>query len=323
MQGSFHEMIDANRRNSLLLVAAFVLLAAATVFAFGVAIAGDLEAGVPAAAAAVVIALLFALWGVYGGGSAILAMGGAKEIRKADDPELWNVVEELAIASGLPMPRVYRIEDTAMNAFATGRDPSHAAVAITAGLRDKLSRDELQGVLAHEMSHVRNLDIRFAMLLAVLVGFLVLLCDTFRRMSFAGRSGRRRSSGSGGGAIVLVIVLLAVVLSIVAPLLARLIQLAASRQREYLADASAVELTRNPLGLAGALEKIAGDKEVLETANRATQHIYIVNPIHPFEERARGLFSTHPPIQDRIQRLRALAGSGPAAQTPPAVSSSP
>lgn len=308
MPDSFHEMIDANRRNSILLVAAFILLAAAAVFAFGVALAGDLDAGIPAAAAAAAIAFLLSLWGVYGGGSAILAMSGAKEIRKSDDPELWNVVEELAIASGLPMPRIYKIADTAMNAFATGRDPAHASVAITDGLRSKLSRDELQGVLAHELSHVRNLDIRFAMLLAVLVGFLVLLCDLFRRWTFWGRSGRRRS-GSGSGPVVLVIIVLAIVLSIVAPFLARLIQLAASRQREYLADASAVEMTRNPLGLAGALEKISGDAEVLETANRATQHIYIVNPIRPFEERARGLFSTHPPIQDRIQRLRALAGA--------------
>ncbi len=308
MAESFHELIDANRRNSILLVIGFVILAAVTVYAFAVAVAGDLESGLPVMALGAVAAILFAIWGVYGGGSAVLAMSGAKEIEKADDPTLWNVVEELSIASGLPMPKVYTIDDTAMNAFATGRDPAHASIAITKGLREKLSRDELQGVLAHELSHIRNLDIRFAMLLAVLVGFLVLVCDLFRRTAFRGRVGRKRSSGSGGGPIVLVVIVLALVLSIVAPLLARLIQLAASRQREYLADASAVELTRNPLGLAGALQKISGDTEVLEAANRATQHLYIVNPIHPFEKRASGLLSTHPPIEDRIARLHALAG---------------
>ncbi len=321
MAETFHELIAANRRNSVLLILAFAVLTAATVFVCGSALAGgDLRAGILPAGAALSVALLMALWGTYGGASAILAMSRAREIRKEDDRELWNVVEELSIAAGLPMPRLYVIDDTATNAFATGRDPEHAAVAITSGLRAKLTRDELQGVLAHELSHVRNLDIRFALLLAVLVGFLVLICDLFRRWLWWGRPGRRSSSSSrGGGPAAAIVIVVAIVLSLIAPILARLIQLAASREREYLADASAVELTRYPLGLASALEKIAGDREVLEVANRATQHLYIVNPIRPFEERARGLFSTHPPIEDRIRRLRALAGqsdtapaSGPA-----------
>lgn len=317
MTETFHDLIDRNRRDSVLLVIAFVVLLAITVYAFGVAFSnGDLRAGIPAAAAALVIALLLSLWGTYGGASALLGMSQAREISKKDDPQLWNVVEELSIAAGLPMPRLYLIDDTATNAFATGRDPAHASVAITRGLREKLTRDELQGVLAHEMSHVRNLDIRFTMLLAVLVGFLVLICDVFRRWTFWGRGGRRRSSsrGGGGGGAFVIVLLLAILLSILAPLLAKLIQLAASRRREYLADASAVGLTRNPLGLAGALEKISTDREVLEVANRATQHLYIVNPFRPFEERAKGLFSTHPPIEERIRRLRALAGADAAPQ---------
>ena len=310
MARTFLDLIAANRRNSVLLIAAFVLLVVATVYAFALVLGGgDPRRSLQAGAVALVVAILLTIWGAYGGASAILAMSRAREIRKEEDPQLWNVVEELSIAAGLPMPKLYLIDDEALNAFATGRDPAHAAVAITKGLREKLTRDELQGVLAHELSHVRNLDIRFAMLLAVLVGLLVLLCDLFRRWLWWGRPGRRRTSAPGGGAAILIIMVLAIVLSIIAPLLARLIQLAASRQREYLADASAVELTRYPLGLANALAKIAGDQEVLEVANRATQHLYIVNPIHPFEERAKGLFSTHPPIEERIRRLRALAGA--------------
>jgi heat shock protein HtpX len=305
---TFHELIAANRRNSVLLVAVFVLLIAVTVGAFSTVLGqGDLRSGIVPALIALLVAGIMALWAMHGGASAILGMSKAREIQKQDDPQLWNVVEELSIASGLPMPRVYLIDDTALNAFATGKDPAHAAVAITKGLRDRLKRDELQGVLAHEISHVRNLDIRFAMLLAVLIGFLVLLCDVFRRyLWWGGGRSRRGSSSDRGGAGTGIIMLLAVVLSIIAPLLARIIQFAASRQREYLADASAVELTRNPTGLANALEKLGKDREVLEVANRATQHLYIVNPFKPFEKRAKGLFSTHPPLEERIRRLRAL-----------------
>lgn len=309
MAKTFHDLIAANRRNSALLVMAFIVLIAITVYAISVVIAqGDLYAGIGPAVIALVIAVLVAIWAMYRGGNAILGMSRAKEISKQDDPQLWNVVEELTIAAGVPMPKLYVIDDTALNAFATGRDPKHAAVAITIGLRQRLNRDELQGVLAHELSHVRNLDIRFSMLLAVLVGLLVLMCDVFRRYLFwgGGRSRRRSSREGGGGAATAIIMVVAIVLSIIAPILARLIQLAASRQREYLADASAVEMTRNPLGLASALERLSGDREVLEVANRATQHLYIINPIKPFEKRAKGLFSTHPPIDERIARLRAL-----------------
>ena len=253
------------------------------------------------------LAFFLTLGSYYGGSSAILAISKAREIRKSDDPQLFNVVEELSIAAGQPVPRIFVIDDSAPNAFATGRNPKHAVVAITTGLRTKLSRDELQGVMAHEICHVRNNDILFAMLMAVMVGVLVMLCDVFLRSMWWGGGRRRRSSSKrqgGGGEIILVIV--ALVLAVLAPILARIIQMTMSRQREYLADASAIELTRNPEGLAAALAKISSDPEVLEVANRATSHLYIAHPIKKTEKRASSVFDTHPPIQQRIQRLLSL-----------------
>ena len=217
-----------------------------------------------------------------------------------DDPELYNVVEEMAIASDVPLPPVYLIEDTAMNAFATGRDPEHAALAITRGLRATLTRAELQAVIAHEMSHVRHYDIRLAMLLATLVGLVVLVCDSLPRT--LRRAGRRSRGRRGGGAILI----LAIALAIIAPFFAKFIQLAASRQREYMADAGAVELTRNPEAMILALKRLGGDKEVLEAANRATAHMYIVQPIKKWEARAKGMFATHPSIDDRVRRIELL-----------------
>jgi heat shock protein HtpX len=317
----FRQLIARNRRNSWLLIAAFsafvVLVGGVIGFAIGVQ-AGDPDLAPHYAIACTLGALAFAILSTtasyYGGASAVLTMSRARPIEKSDDPQLFNVVEEMALAAGVPMPRIYVIDDTAPNAFATGRDPEHGVIAITTGLREKLTRDELQGVIAHEMSHIRNLDIRFAVLMATLVGVVVLLCDLFLRSLRWGRwGGSRRSSGrsrgsKGGGALVLVILLLAVVLSIVAPLLAKIIEMAFSRQREYLADASAVDLTRNPIGLARALVKIRDDPEVLEVANRATAPMYIVHPIKRFEKRAQSILDSHPPIEDRVQRLMQLAG---------------
>jgi heat shock protein HtpX len=219
----------------------------------------------------------------------------------------------MAIAANVPMPKVYVIDDTAPNAFATGRDPQHASVAITSGLLEKLDREELQGVLGHELSHVRNLDIRFSLVVGVMVGAIAILADFFLRFTFWSGAGRRsRDSGGGSsGSAQAVVMVVAIVLAILAPLISRFIQLAVSRQREYLADASAVELTRNPYGLERALAKISGDQEVLEAANRGTQHMYFTNPIKKFEERSSSLMSTHPPIIDRINRLRVLTGDPP------------
>ena len=198
------------------------------------------------------------------------------------------------------------------NAFATGRDPQHASVAITTGLLEKLDREELQGVIGHELSHVRNYDIRFALLVGVLVGSIALLADFFLRFTFWGGGSPVASDREGGGnGLQAIMFVVAIVLAILAPIASRLVQLAVNRQREYLADASSVELTRNPYGLERALAKISADQEVLEVANRATQHMYITNPIKKFEERSRGLFSTHPATLDRINRLRELTGEQP------------
>lgn len=310
---TYHDLIARNRRNSALLVAGFVVFVGVLVTVLSVAlVGGDLQSGLWVGAVALTAAGLFAAWSYFGGARAILHMSGGRRIEKADDPELYNVVEEIAIAAGVPTPPVYLIEDTALNAFATGRDPEHAAVAITRGLRERLSRDELQAVIAHEVSHVRHFDIRLSMLLATLVGLVVLLCDFFwrtLRLRFwvgGGRRGRGGRRSAGGGALGAVIFAVAILLAVVAPLLARIIQLAASRQREYQADAGAVELTRNPQAMVSALRKLGSDKEVLEAANRATAHLYIVQPIKKWEERAQGLFSTHPPLEERVHRLEQL-----------------
>jgi heat shock protein HtpX len=317
---TYIDLIRRNRRDSMLIMIAVILL--------GVLVGGVIAAGLGVyagqtadqllpsillgTAAALVGGLLAAAWSWFNGASAILAMSGARLIEKDQDPELFNVVEEVAIAAGLPMPRVFLISESAMNAFATGRDPEHAAVAITTGLRERLTRDELQGVMAHEMAHVRNYDIRFAMLMATMVGLIVFACDACWRIAFhGGRAGRRTSGGRKGGAVVIVLIVIAVVLAIVAPLVARFMQMAYSRSREYLADAGAVELSRNPEGLASALGKLAGDTEPLvEAANRGTAHLFIVNPLRLMRESRQSLdtlFSSHPPIQERIARLLALA----------------
>ena len=294
-----YDAIAENKRNSWILVIVVTLVLVGLGF-----LAGEYwGSGYVGIGLAVVIAVIASLSAYYGGAGMILTMSRAKRIEKKDHPQLFNVVEELAIAGGLPMPAVYIIDDTAPNAFATGRDPEHASVAITTGLLQKLSRDELQGVMAHELSHVGNRDILFAMMVGIMVGSIVLVSDFFLRSVFWSRGGRKREQKGSAGAIMLVV---AILFAILAPIFAKMLQLAVSRQREYLADASAVKLTRYPEGLASALEKIAGDKEVLEVANRATQHLYIVNPIKPFEKRAKGLFSTHPPIEERVARIRAM-----------------
>ncbi len=305
---TYHDLIARNRRNSALLVITFVLFIGLLVGVLGAGLlgAGPSEALMLSGVASVG-GVLVATWSYYGGGAAILGMSRARRATRDEDVQLHNVVNELAIAAGVPPPDVYLIDDTALNAFATGRDPEHAAVAITTGLRQRLSRDELQAVLAHEISHVRHFDIRLAMLLATLVGAVVLITDfSWRGMRFRGASRGSRGGGSrdgGGGAALLIV---AVLLSLAAPMLARLIQLAASREREYLADAGAVELTRNPDAMIAALRQLGGDREVLEVANRATAHLYIVQPIKRWEKRAKGLFSTHPPIEDRIRRIEQL-----------------
>jgi len=309
---TFAAQQSTNRRNSVLLIGLVTLLLAALGFAIGYGTTGAMAGAFGVTTGAIVLAMVLSVGSFFAGDKLVLATSGAREVSQQSAPQLMNVVQEMALSAGVPMPKVYIIEDTAPNAFATGRDPDHASVAITTGLLEKLDREELQGVIGHELSHVRNFDIRFALLVAVLVGSIALLADFFLRFTFWG--GGRRGGGDrdrGGGALIAIVYVIAIVLAILAPFIARLVQLAVSRQREYLADASSVELTRNPHGLEQALAKIASDKEVLEVANRATQHLYFTNPIKKFEERSSSMFSTHPAIVDRINRLRQLTGDPP------------
>src|ERR671916_1903563 len=306
--GTFRDRIGVNRRNSVFLILVFLVFAIVLGYVIGYAWIGDPVGALFGLAIAFALGTISGFVSYFAGDKMVLAASRAKEITHEDAPRLFNVVEEMTIAGGLPMPKVYIIQDSAPNAFATGRDPEHASVAVTTGLLDKLDREELQGVIGHEMSHIGNLDIRFTLLVGVLVGAIALLADWFLRFTFWGGGGRRdndRGGGGGGGAAIFV---LALVLAVVAPLIGRLVQAAVSRTRESLADATAVELTRNPIGLARALRTISDDAEVLEVANRATQHLYIVNPIKSFEERAKSLWDTHPPIGERVRALENIAG---------------
>jgi heat shock protein HtpX len=309
---SFHGQISANRRNSFLLALLVVLLLGALGFTIGYALFGTPAGGVATTLFAIMLGGLSGIFTYFQGDKLVLTVSGAHAVDATSAPQLMNVVQEMAIAANVPMPAVYVIDDTAPNAFATGRDPAHASIAITTGLLEKLDREELQGVIGHELSHVRNLDIRFSLVVGVMVGAIAILADFFLRFTFWGSMGRSRSrESSGGGGAQAIVFVIAIALAILAPLISRFIQLAVSRQREYLADASSVELTRNPYGLERALAKIGGDKEVLEVANRGTQHMYFTNPIKRFEARSSNLMSTHPPILDRINRLRELTGDRP------------
>jgi heat shock protein HtpX len=309
-RSSFYAQISANKRNSLLLALGVIAIFAVLGFTIGYAIVGTPAGAVGVTGLALGVGAISGVGAFFNGDKLVLAVSGAREVDATSAPQLLNVVQELAIAANVPMPRVYIIDDTAPNAFATGRDPQHASLAITTGLLEKLDREELQGVIGHEMSHVRNLDIRFSLIVGVMVGAIAILADFFLRFTFWG-GGRRSNRDSGGNGIQAVIIIVAIVLAILAPIISRFIQLAVSRQREYLADASSVELTRNPYGLERALAKIGSDQEVLEVANRGTQHMYFTNPIKKFEERSSGLMSTHPAILDRINRLRTLTGEAP------------
>jgi heat shock protein HtpX len=310
-RSSFYAQISANKRNSFLLALGVIALFAVLGFTIGYAIVGSPEGAVGVMGLALGVGAISGVGAFFSGDKLVLAVSGAREVDETSAPQLLNVVQELAIAANVPMPKVYIIDDSAPNAFATGRDPQHASLAITTGLLEKLDREELQGVIGHEMSHVRNFDIRFSLIVGVLVGSVALLSDFFLRWTWFGGGGRRSRDRDGGGGLQAVMLIVAIVLAILAPIAARFVQLAVSRQREYLADASSVEITRNPYGIERALAKIASDQEVLEVANRATQHLYFTNPIKKFEERSSSLFSTHPAIVDRINRLRELTGDKP------------
>ncbi|MGD8486412.1 MAG: M48 family metallopeptidase [Chloroflexota bacterium] len=305
---TFHQQIRQNKTRSLLLMAAVVVVFAVLAWFIGFALAGDPANAIFFVPIGGIIALVIALGAFFGGDGMILGVSRAREVSETDEPQLVNVVRELSLAANLPEPKVYVMEDPALNAFATGRDPEHASVAVTRGLLERLDREELQGVVGHELAHVANYDIRFSLLVGVLVGSIALMADILARMTFWGSMGRGRGGGRGGGGAQIFLLALGLLVAILAPLFARLVQMAVNRQREYLADATSVELTRNPYGLERALAKLGADTLKLEGANKATQHLYFVNPVKKLDHSARGLFSTHPAIVDRINRLRKLTG---------------
>lgn len=307
---NIYEAIDANKRKSAIIIIAFVgfITLATYVFvqAFG-AYFGYKTGGLGFVGIAFIISGLMSIGGYYFSDKIVLAISSAKPADRKKDFTFYTVVENLSIASGLPKPRAYVINDTAPNAFATGRDPEHAVVCVTRGLLDKLTRTELEGVIAHELSHIRHYDIRLAGVVAVLVGLIALLGDMFLRASWMGR----RSSNRKGNQLDVLFIILGLLFAILAPIIAKLIQLAISRRREFMADAGAIALTRQPQGLISALEKISADKEPLEVANKATAHFYIVNPFknkaHGALNRFSGLFNTHPPVAERIKILSKMA----------------
>ncbi|MEJ2745376.1 MAG: zinc metalloprotease HtpX [bacterium] len=295
-----YEQISKNKRNSIILCVVFVIFVGFLGWVFS-----QLTAfGNMGIVLAVVIALVWAFSSYYWSDRIVLAISRAKPLEKYEYPHLFHAVEGLAIAAGIPTPRVYVIEDTAPNAFATGRNPQHSVVCVTTGLIKKLNRLELEGVIAHELSHVKNYDILFGSLVVVMVGVVALLSDWILR-SFLWGGGRRRRD-SGGGQATAILLIIGILLAILAPIVAQLVRLSISRKREFLADASGAMLTRYPKGLADALRKLDADREPLEAANKATAHMYIVNPLKGARGTVNRLFSTHPPIEERIKALEAM-----------------
>ena len=287
-----YSQIDANKRKTRILIAIFLSF----VVGIGVFFNVYLDYGYSAVVIALVISLGMSWFSYYHGDKVALKSSRAKEIQKNDNPYVYRMVENLCITAGMPMPKVHIIDSPALNAFATGRDPEHASIALTTGIINALENEELEGVIAHELSHIKNYDIRVMTIVIVLVGTIALMSDMFFRMSFFGGSSDRENKNP-------IFMVIGIALLILSPIVAELIKLAVSRKREYLADASGSLLTRYPEGLARALEKIAQSPAKLQTASKATAHLFISNP---FKGKFAGAFSTHPPIQDRIAKLRGM-----------------
>jgi heat shock protein HtpX len=297
-----YDRIGANKRGTWLLMSAFVLGISALVAIFVIAL------GLPIGVMGIVgIGLIiYALFSYFASTSVVLSISGAHEVTKEEEWEFVRRVENLCIGAGLPMPRTWVLEDSAPNAFATGMDPKHSHVVVTRGILDKLEPIELEGVLAHELSHIGNYDIRMTTIATVLVGVVALLSDLFLRFTWFGAGSRRSRDDRGGGGVALAMLALGVLMAILAPIAARIMTLAISRKREYLADASGALLCRNPDALARALEKISQDTEPLEAANKATAQLYFSNPLHDHSSWLNNLFDTHPPIEERIKLLREM-----------------
>ena len=294
------EQISANKAKSTILLIIFVAFVIFLGWIFG----RTTVLGYAGPIIAAVVAGVGAFASYYNSDRIALAISRARPARLEDHPHLYHSVEGLAIAAGIPTPKLYIIDDSAPNAFATGRDPEHAAIAVTTGLLSKLNRVELEGVVAHEMSHIANFDTRLMTITVVLVGTVALVSDWMLRTFFWGGGRRRKSVGGGNAGIILLIV--AIALAILSPIIAQMIKLAISRKREFLADANGALLTRYPEGLASALLKIARDPEPLEVANKATAHLYIANPLKGQKGVFNKLFSTHPPVEERVAALRAM-----------------
>lgn len=291
-----YSQIDANKRKTWLLISLFSIVIVGLGWAFG----EYTGAGNTGIIIAVLLATFMNLAGYFWGDKIALSTSGSKEIQKTDNPRLYRMVENLAITAGIPMPKVYVMNDPSANAFATGRAPEHASVSVTTGLLQIMDDNELEGVLAHELSHVKNYDIRVMTIVIVLVGIVLLLSDILLRTMFWG--GRDSDHRAGG-----VLLVIGLVLAVLSPFFAELIKLAVSRSREYLADASGAMLTRYPDGLARALEKIAAHDRPLKRANHATAHLFLANPFDPHvTKKFEHLFSTHPPIEERIKKLRSM-----------------
>jgi len=308
---NIYESISANKRKSVLIVIFFILFITLAVYFIsqGLAVYLGYEPGsLGLVGMALIISGLMSLGGYYFSDKIVLSISGARPADRKKDFEFYTVAENLSLASGLPKPKLYLINDSAPNAFATGRDPEHAVVCATSGLLEKLNRTELEGVIAHELTHIKNYDSRLMSVVAVLVGTVALLGDWFLRMRWFGI---RRDSDREDNQLGAIMMIAGIIFAILSPIIAQLIQLSISRRREFLADAGSVSLTRQPSGLISALKKISSDTEVLEAANKATAHLYIANP---FKGKVRSpvstfanLFNTHPPVSERIKALEQMA----------------
>jgi len=294
--------ISSNKRKSVLLAIIFIALIIFLGWIFDQIYGGGRTYS--GLIMAVALSLVMTVISFFSGDKIALSISGAKEIKHDDNQYLFHIVENLCITSGLPMPKIYLIPDPAINAFATGRDPKHASIAVTTGALQKLTNEELEGVIAHELSHIKNYDIRFMMLVAVMVGAIAIFADFMLRTGGIARG--RDNDREGGSQLFAILMIVGIVLAILSPLIAELIKLAISRKREFLADASGALLTRYPDGLANALEKIAVENLPMRKTSTATAHMFIANPFKGGKKKFTALFSTHPPVEERIQKLRTM-----------------
>ena len=300
-----YELIASNKQKSWVIITLFMIFIVGAVYLMSV----GLGYGLDLVGIALIVSGMMSFASYWWSDSIILSISGARPANREEFFDFYTVTENIANGQRLPMPKLYVIEDTAMNAFATGRDPQHAAVVATTGLLSRLDRAEIEGVVAHELSHVQNYNIRLMSIVTILVGMIALLSDWMLRISF--RRGSRNNDREGGQ-LQVIFMIAGIALALLSPIIAQLIQLAISRKREFLADASAVGMTKNPEGLARALEAISQDKEPLEVANKATAHLYIANPLknrHDAVGWFAGMFQTHPPVEERIAALKNLTGA--------------